>query len=52
MLHIHISDTHRYIDRLVESSRIKKALEAVYVSVLPKGASPFIYLRYFSILLY
>ncbi|KIM85752.1 hypothetical protein PILCRDRAFT_816958 [Piloderma croceum F 1598] len=30
--------------RLVESSRIKKALEAVYNGVLPKGASPFIYL--------
>ncbi|KAI0694214.1 DNA binding protein [Cytidiella melzeri] len=30
--------------RLVESPRIKKALEAIYVSILPKGASPFIYL--------
>ncbi|KAI0938628.1 hypothetical protein AcW1_001690 [Taiwanofungus camphoratus] len=30
--------------RLVESSRIKKALEAIYTGILPKGASPFIYL--------
>ncbi|KZP14929.1 DNA mismatch repair protein MutL [Athelia psychrophila] len=30
--------------RLVESSRIRKALEAVYSPILPKGASPFIYL--------
>ncbi|KAI0711270.1 DNA mismatch repair protein MutL [Earliella scabrosa] len=30
--------------RLVESSRIKRALEAVYNGVLPKGSSPFIYL--------
>ncbi|KAM5533891.1 hypothetical protein V8D89_012431 [Ganoderma adspersum] len=31
--------------RLVESSRIKKALEAVYNGVLAKGASPFVYLN-------
>ncbi|KAI0764880.1 DNA binding protein [Fomes fomentarius] len=30
--------------RLVESSRIKKALEGVYNGVLPKGSSPFLYL--------
>lgn len=30
----------------MESSRIKKALETVYVNILPKGASPFVYLRY------
>ncbi|OCH93343.1 DNA binding protein [Obba rivulosa] len=30
--------------RLVESSRMKRALEAVYTGILPKGALPFIYL--------
>ncbi|TEB13956.1 hypothetical protein FA13DRAFT_1782694 [Coprinellus micaceus] len=30
--------------RLVESSRMKRAVEAVYTSILPKGASPFVYL--------
>ncbi|KAF8518048.1 DNA mismatch repair protein [Hysterangium stoloniferum] len=30
--------------RLVESPRIKKAIEAVYSGVLPKGACPFVYL--------
>ncbi|KAI0249721.1 DNA mismatch repair protein [Lactifluus subvellereus] len=37
-------DLGRFVDRLVESSRIKKALEACYTGVLPKGCSPFIYL--------
>ena len=32
-------------DRLVESPRMKRAVEAVYTSILPKGASPFVYLR-------
>jgi DNA mismatch repair protein MLH1 len=35
----------QFPDRLVESSRMKRVLEAVYSGVLPKGASPFIYLR-------
>ncbi|KAF8156932.1 DNA binding protein [Crassisporium funariophilum] len=30
--------------RLVESLRMKRAFEAVYQSILPKGASPFMYL--------
>ncbi|EKM56943.1 uncharacterized protein PHACADRAFT_119030 [Phanerochaete carnosa HHB-10118-sp] len=30
--------------RLVESSRIKKALETIYTGILPKGAFPFVYL--------
>lgn len=29
----------------MESSRIKRALEACYTAILPKGTSPFIYLR-------
>ncbi|TRM60315.1 hypothetical protein BD626DRAFT_504926 [Schizophyllum amplum] len=30
--------------RLVESSRLKRAIEGVYSTILPKGASPFVYL--------
>ncbi|KZT70490.1 DNA mismatch repair protein MutL [Daedalea quercina L-15889] len=29
--------------RLVESTKIRKAVEAVYTGILPKGASPFVY---------
>ena len=32
-------------DRLVESSRIKKAIDSLYTAFLPKGASPWVYLR-------
>lgn len=32
-------------DRLVESTKIRKAVEAIYTGILPKGASPFVYLR-------
>jgi DNA mismatch repair protein MLH1 len=35
----------RLADRLVESSKIKKAIESLYTTVLPKGASPWVYLR-------
>lgn len=31
-------------DRLVDSSKIKKAIDALYTTYLPKGASPFAYL--------
>ncbi|CCM04736.1 uncharacterized protein FIBRA_06924 [Fibroporia radiculosa] len=30
--------------RLVDSTRIQKALESIYAGILPKGAAPFIYL--------
>ena len=32
------------IDRLVESSNIKRSIEHVYTSLLPKGSYPFVYL--------
>lgn len=35
-----------WVDRSVESSRIKRAVESVYTAVLPKGSFPFVYLRY------
>jgi len=38
--------THDVADRLVESSSVKRAIESVYSGVLPKGAFPFVYLRY------
>ena len=40
-----VLSSETFVDRLVESSRIKKAIEACYTGVLPKGTSPFIYLR-------
>jgi hypothetical protein len=33
-------------DRLVDSGRIKKAVDSLYTTYLPKGASPWCYLRY------
>ncbi|KAJ3514094.1 hypothetical protein NLJ89_g2573 [Agrocybe chaxingu] len=35
--------------RLVESPRMKRSFEAAYQSILPKGSSPFMYLRYPSV---
>lgn len=32
-------------DRLVDSTKFKKAIESVYTSILPKGFFPFVYLR-------
>jgi DNA mismatch repair protein MLH1 len=32
------------IDRLVDSSKIKKAIDSLYTAYLPKGASPWVYL--------
>jgi DNA mismatch repair protein MLH1 len=29
----------------VESSRIKRSVESIYSGILPKGSSPFVYLR-------
>ena len=36
---------HVRTDRLVDSSKIKKALESLYTTYLAKGASPWMYLR-------
>jgi DNA mismatch repair protein MLH1 len=45
LCHLCVLSSETFADRLVESSRIKKAIEACYTGVLPKGTSPFIYLR-------
>ena len=36
------------LDRLVESPRIKRAVESIYNGILPKGSFPFVYLRFIS----
>ena len=33
------------VDRLVDSSALRKAIEAVYTTYLPKNTHPFVYLR-------
>jgi len=42
----HFLPDYLFPDRLVESPRMKRAFETVYNGILPKGASPFIYLRF------
>lgn len=43
----HNSDAYNQrSDRLVESASIRRSLEAIYTGVMPKGASPYVYLRY------
>nr|XP_018261347.1 DNA mismatch repair protein MLH1 [Kwoniella dejecticola CBS 10117]OBR83505.1 DNA mismatch repair protein MLH1 [Kwoniella dejecticola CBS 10117] len=39
-----INSTGYRSDRLVESTKIKKAIDALYTAYLPKGASPWVYL--------
>jgi DNA mismatch repair protein MLH1 len=39
-----MSLTVRSIDRAVESSMLKKMVENIYITLLPKGSHPFIYL--------
>jgi DNA mismatch repair protein MLH1 len=39
-----MSLTVRSIDRAVESSMLKKTVENIYITLLPKGSHPFIYL--------
>ena len=36
------------LDRLVESSALKKAIETVYAAYLPKNTHPFLYLRWLN----
>jgi len=43
----HSDHEHQLMDdRLVDSGRIKKAVDSLYTTYLPKGASPWCYLRY------
>ena len=37
-----------FLDRLVDSASIRKAIECVYAAYLPKNTHPFIYMRYVS----
>lgn len=39
-----MSLTVQSIDRAVESSMLKKMVENIYITLLPKGSHPFIYL--------
>ena len=40
-----------FVDRLVDSSSLRKAVEVVYASYLPKNTHPFVYMRYFKLIL-
>jgi hypothetical protein len=35
-----------FVDRLVDSSSLRKAVEVVYSAYLPKNTHPFVYMRY------
>ena len=37
-------------ERLVECTQLHKAIDTVYATYLPKGSSPFLYLRYVCII--
>jgi hypothetical protein len=43
-----IAERCHLLDRLVDSGKMKKAIESLYTAYLPKGASPFVYIRYVS----
>jgi DNA mismatch repair protein MLH1 len=44
-LYCYKAGTMLITDRLVDSARIKKAVDSLYTTYLPKGASPWFYLR-------
>lgn len=40
-----LSRAFMWEDRLVDSGKMKKAIESLYTAYLPKGSSPFVYIR-------